>query len=122
MYGEIRGFAHAVRNVKPFDEIAILRDAEHGGRDGIHRHNVTVIVDGQSGNNVDVADHDALHKLAGAGKDLHAGALGSAVAHNDLAGGADDGHLTRVPHLAFFFARIAKIVFVDTVLVKDLNF
>lgn len=119
--GQVRGLPHAVRDVEPLDEIPVLRDAEHGGRDRVDSHDVAVVVHSQARHNVDVADDDALDKLARPGENLHAGALAPTVAHDDLARLANDRHLPGVPHLALLLARVAEVVLVQAILVKHLG-
>ncbi len=156
--GQVRGFAHALRTVEPLDDLAVLRHAEHGRADRVDDDDVALLVDGQSGHDVDVADVDALHELANpfaktktkvimesrsesnrrekewcgewawptdlaaAREDLHPRALVAAVADDDLAGRADDGHLARIPQLALLLARLAKVVLEVAVFVEHLPF
>ena len=47
--GQVGRFSHVIRAVKPFDQFAVLRDAKHGRTDQIHGHDVTLVVDGQTG-------------------------------------------------------------------------
>jgi hypothetical protein len=49
-----------VRAVEPLFQLAVLADAEHGGRDAVHGHDVTLRCDGQAGDYVNVANGDFL--------------------------------------------------------------
>ena len=60
---------------------------------------LTVLRDRESGDDVDVADRDLLHKVSVLREDLHARALVAAVTHDVLASLTDDGHLAWVPQL-----------------------
>ena len=61
---------------------------------------LTLRSDGESGNDVDVADGDLLDELAVLCEDLHARAFTAAVTDHVLARRADHRHLARVPQLA----------------------
>ncbi len=69
--GQVGRFSHAIRTVKPFDQFAVLRDAKHGRTDRIHGHDVTLVVDGQTGHDIDVSVGEKEPKVSRSNTKLH---------------------------------------------------
>ena len=69
--GQVGRFSHAIRAVKPFDQFAVLRDAKHGRTDRIHGHDVTLVVDGQTGHDIDVSVGEKEPKVSKLSTKLH---------------------------------------------------
>ena len=108
--GDVRGLAHVVGAVEPLDEVAVLLDAEDGGRDAVDGDDLVVLIDGEAGHDVDVLDGDLAEEVAALVEYLHARALGAAVAHHVLARVAHHDHLARKPELALVATRRAEVV------------
>lgn len=121
MNRQVGRFTHPVRDVKPLDQVPVLRDAKDGGRDRVDGHDVTIVIYSKSGNNVNVTNYDPLDELARPRENLHPWSFRAAVADNYLARLPDDRHFPWVPHLAFFLARVAKIILEQSILVKYLR-
>lgn len=64
---------------------------------------------------------DPFDKLACSWENLHSWAFVSAITHYDFSCLANDGNFTRIPKLAFFFARIAEVMFKQPVFVEYLH-
>ena len=52
VYGNIGRLAHPIRHVKPFEQIAVLSDAEYGRRHRVDGNDMALFVDSQPGDNV----------------------------------------------------------------------
>lgn len=59
---QVGRFFHAVRTVEPLDQIAVLRNAEHGREHGIDGHDVALLINSQTGNNIDVTNDNKEEK------------------------------------------------------------
>lgn len=56
--GDVRRLAHVLRAVEPFEQIAVLRDAKHGGGNAVHGHNLSVMSDSKTSNNINISNRD----------------------------------------------------------------
>ena len=104
--GDVGGLRHVVRAFDVVFELPELGHDEDGGGHGVYGDDEALAVDGQAGDDVDVADLDEAHEVAGGGEDLHARALAAAVADDVVAAEArrEDRNLARIPQAALFFA------------------
>ena len=110
IYGDITRFSHMLGAVEPLKQVALFRNAEYSGRNGVHGYNIAIVGDGDARYDVYVADGYLFEEMARLAEDLHAWALISAIAHYKFGGASHDRHFSRVPQLAFFAAWRAECV------------
>lgn len=85
------------------------------------REGQTLLSDGQTGDDVDVSNGDLANEIAISCEDLHSASFVASITDDEFAGLSNDGDLSRIPQLAFFFARHAELIFVFAILVENLN-
>ena len=61
--GDVARFPHVIATIEPTNQLARLGDHEHGGRNGIHGHDVARGSNGQSSYDVDVTDRDLAYEM-----------------------------------------------------------
>lgn len=107
--------------IEPMNQIAVLRDDENSRRDAIDSHNVSLICDGQSCDDVNVSNGDLLDVVTVLGEDLHARTFITAIADDELAVGSHHCDLAWEPKLTFFLTGNAEVELEAAVLLEDLE-
>ena len=103
------------------DQFSSLTQDEDGWGDGVYGHNVTLMVDGQTGHDIDEPDRDGVTEMSVGVENLHPRPLAPSVADHEVAVVSNDGHLPRVPQTPLSLALLAERVFESALFIENLQ-
>lgn len=103
--GNVARLAHVVTAIVPLSQLAVLANHVDGGRYRVDGHDLAVLIDSNTGDNVDVADGYFAHEIASSSEDLHSRPFHAAVTDNIVrilqrttnVGRTNHGNLKREP-------------------------